>query len=87
MRPHYAGTAIGKDGKLEVVHNLPNAQIVDNQYARMVNQKTDYLLGKPPTFDSEDKAYTAALQKIFGAHFLRQFRLLGEGALNGGIGS
>lgn len=83
---YHQRTAIGKDGKLEVVHNLPNAQIVDNQYARMVNQKTDYLLGKPPTFDSEDKAYTAALQKIFGAHFLRQLRLLGEDALNGGIG-
>lgn len=83
---HHQRTAIGKDGKLAIVHNLPNAQIVDNQYARMVAQKTDYLLGKPPTFDSEDKQYTATLQTVFGAAFLRQLRLLGEDALNGGIG-
>lgn len=83
---HHQRTVIGKDGKLAVVHNLPNARIVDNQYARMVAQKTDYLLGKPPTFDSEDKQYTATLQATFGAAFLRQLRLLGENALNGGIG-
>ena len=83
---HHQRTVIGKDGKLAIVHNLPNAQIVDNQYARMVAQKTDYLLGKPPTFDSEDKQYTATLQTVFGAAFLRQLRLLGEDALNGGIG-
>ncbi|WP_413778123.1 phage portal protein [Caproicibacterium sp. XB1] len=83
---HHQRTAIGKGGKLTIVHNLPNARIVDNQYARMVAQKTDYLLGKPPTFDSENKQYTAALQTVFGAAFLRQLRLLGQDALNGGIG-
>ncbi len=40
-------TMIGEGGKLEVVENLPNNQIIDNQYAKMVNQKADYLLGQP----------------------------------------
>lgn len=43
-------TVIGKDGKLQEVDNLPNNKIVDNQYAKMVDQKTNYLLGQPPYF-------------------------------------
>ena len=34
-------TAIGPDGKLVEVTNLPNNKIIDNQYAKMVNQKTN----------------------------------------------
>ena len=40
-------TIIGEDGKLQVVYNLPNNRVVDNQYALMVDQKTNYLVGKP----------------------------------------
>jgi hypothetical protein len=32
-------TMIGEDGKLQIVENLPNNRIIDNQYAKMVNQK------------------------------------------------
>ena len=38
-------TMIGEDGKLQEVENLPNNQVVDNQYAKLVNQKTNYLFG------------------------------------------
>ena len=42
-------TIIGKDGLLQEVTNLPNNKIIDNQYAKMVDQKVNYLLGQPLT--------------------------------------
>ena len=40
-------TIIGEDGKVQVVQNLPNNKLVDNQFALMLDQKTNYLVGKP----------------------------------------
>ena len=34
-------TMIGEGGKLQTVENLPNNPLIDNQYAKMVNQKTN----------------------------------------------
>lgn len=76
---------IGKDGKLEVVKNLPNSRIVDNQYARLVDQKANYLVGNPPTFDGP-KETVAALQDVLGKGFFRTLRTVAEDALNGGVG-
>lgn len=78
-------TAIGKDGNLEEVKNLPNNKIVDNQYAKMVDQKTNYLLGQPLTFDTENKNYAQALSQVFDKGFQRTLKNLGENALNCGI--
>ena len=83
---HHHRMVIGPGGKLQPVHNLPNSRIVDNQYAKMVDQKVNYLLGKPLTFDTDDKAYALALADIFNQQFYRRFRLLGEDCLNGAIG-
>jgi SPP1 family phage portal protein len=79
-------TAIGKDGELYVVENLPNNKIIDNQYGKMVDQKKNYLLGKLLTFDTENKNYEAALKQIFNRKFHRTLKNLGEDSLNGGIG-
>lgn len=79
-------TAIGKGGELIEVVNLPNNKIIDNQYAKMVDQKTNYLLGKPFTLDSDDKVYIKALKTIFNKKFMRTFKNLGMDALNAGIG-
>lgn len=79
-------TVIGKDGLLQEVENLPNNKIVDNQYAKMVDQKVNYLLGKPLTFDTENKQYEDALKKVFNKRFQRILKNLGEDSLNGGIG-
>lgn len=78
--------AIGADGALTEVINLPNNHIVDNQYAKMVDQKVNYLLGQPLTFDSESDEYVKALKDIFSKRFQRTLRNLGEDSLNGGIG-
>ena len=40
-------TVIGEGGDLQEVSNLPNNRIIDNQYAKLVNQKANYLLGQP----------------------------------------
>jgi SPP1 family phage portal protein len=79
-------TVIGRDGRLQEVRNLPNNKIVDNQYRKMVDQKTNYLLGKPLTFDVDDEAYEAALRGIFDKRFHRLFQNIGEDSLNCGIG-
>ena len=76
---------IGVDGQLMEVENLPNNRIVDNQYAKLVDQKVNYLLAKPLTFETKDKNYLEQLQLIFNAKFHRTFRNLGEDSLNGGI--
>ena len=79
-------TVIGKDGNLEEVENLPNNKIVDNQYAKMVDQKTNYLLGKPLTFDTEDTKYEEALSQVFNKRFHRTLKNIGENAFNCGLG-
>lgn len=78
-------TAIGPDGRLQVISNLPNHTVIDNQYAKMVDQKTNYLLGKPITFDCENDIYSDLLKKRFNSSFQRTMKYLGEDALNGGI--
>ena len=75
---------IGTDGKLEEISNLPNSKIVDNQYAKMVDQKTNYLVGKPLTIQCENKTYQKLLTEIFDIEFNAQFLKLGRNALNAG---
>ena len=49
-------TVIDENGKLKAVEHLPNNRLIDNQFAKMVDQKTNYLLGKPFSFDTESDA-------------------------------
>lgn len=79
-------TAIGKDGEVKEVPNLPNNRIVDNQYRKMVNQKKSYFLGQPPTFQCEDGYYTDILKSIFNKNFMRLLKNTGADALNCGKG-
>lgn len=79
-------TAIGEDGELIEVDNLPNNKVMDNQYSKLVDQKVNYLLGKPFTYETESEKYTEALKKVFNKKFLRMFKNLAEDSLNGGLG-
>ena len=78
-------TAIGEDGQLHPVHNLPNSRLEDNQYRKMVLQKANYLTGKPVSMQSDDKTFLDALKTIFNAGWDRKLRSLTETALNEGI--
>ena len=79
-------TVIGENGELEEVKNLPNNKIVDNQYKKMVDQKRNYLLGKPISIRSANEQYAKALKQIFNKKFQRQLNALGKDSLNCGIG-
>lgn len=79
-------TAIGANGELEVVKNLPNNRIVDNQYKKMVDQKCNYLLGQPVSVQCDNAAYSKCLKELFNKSFQRTLKLVGEDALNCGVG-
>lgn len=79
-------TAIGEDGELVEVENLPNNKVTDNQYSKLVDQKVNYLFGKPFTYETDNEKYTEALKKVFNKKFLRMFKNLAEDSLNGGLG-
>ena len=78
-------TVINESGGLSPVHNLPNNRLIDNQYRKLVEQKTNYALGKPMTIATSSDNYLQELNKIFSKKLLRQIRVLGEEAVNGGI--
>ncbi len=77
-------TVIGEDGKLKEVENLPNNRIVDNQYAKMVDQKANYLCGQPFIFDTKNKTFGEALSKVFTQKLRRIIRIAAEMALTEG---
>lgn len=81
-----ARTVIGENGVLTEVNNLPNNIIIDNQYAKMVDQKANYLLGKPLTIFCENEEYSKKLNKIFDRDFSRIMKNICEDCLNSGIG-
>jgi len=78
-------TAIGTGGNLIEVDNLPNNRIVDNQYRKVVDQKTNFLVGQPVVFSSENKNYVEEVKEIFNEDFLRVLKALCVDCLNGGI--
>ncbi len=78
-------TAIGENGETVTVDNLPNNRVIDNQYAKMVNQKTNYLLGKPFVVSCENKDYERELKRVFDASFRRMLKFAGKAMLCGGI--
>lgn len=79
-------TVIGESGEPEAVDNLPNNRVVDNQYAKMVTQKNNYLLGKPFSFRCGNTAYSDALDGVMDKGFRRTLKAVGEDSLNCGIG-
>lgn len=84
---HKKRTAIGDNGELTVIENLPNNKIVDNQYKKMVIQKSNYLVGQPFVFQCENQAYVEAVKPlILSKKFLKMLKELSKDALNGGIG-
>ncbi len=76
---------IGSGGRKEEVENLPNNKRIDNQYEKLVDQKINYLLGKPITFHTENEEYQKYLSQIFNSDFFRVMKKLGEDSINNGI--
>ena len=78
-------TMIGDDGNLQVVENLPNNRIIDNQYAKMVNQKANYLFGQPFAMECENEKYLELLKEVFDKKFMRTLKRGGKSSYNGGV--
>lgn len=73
------------EGGLSPVQNLPNNRLVDNQYRKLVDQKTNYVLGKPLTIATEKEDYLESLGKVFSKKVHRQLRVLARYAVDGGV--
>ena len=78
-------TVIGERGELEPVYNLPDNKAVDNQYRKLVNQKTNYLLGKPLAFRCDDERYSGYFKSLFDRRFMRLMKNICKDAYNHGI--
>lgn len=76
---------IGADGNLIPINNVANNKLVDNQYRKLVDQKTNYVLGKPITIATEDDEYVKLLNGVFNKKVHRQLRVLAQYAVDGGI--
>lgn len=76
---------IGADGQLIEITNVANNKLVDNIYRKLVDQKTNYALGKPLTISTEKEDYLQQLYKIFNKFVHRQIRTLAQYAVDGGI--
>lgn len=79
-------TMIGEDGKLQIVDNLPNNRQIDNQFAKLVNQKANYLFGQPVTIDAENNIYADAIKEILDEKFMKILKKLGKEVYKCGIG-
>ena len=66
--------ALNDEGKPVELKHLPNNRLVNNQYSKMVDQKTNYSFGRPFSFDTENKQYAEALNAVLGARFRRLLR-------------
>ena len=82
---HRQRTIIGEDGKLQTVDNLPNNRLIDNQYALMVDQKTNYLVGQPFSVNCKDKKAVDAVNAALGKAFRRTLKYTTEDAFKGGL--
>lgn len=76
---------IGADGQKVAIHNVANNKLVDNQYRKLVDQKTNYVLGKPLTIAAENDEYLESLTKVFSKKVHRKLRTLAQYAVDGGI--
>lgn len=76
---------IGQNGVRTEIDNLPDNRIVDNVYAGMVKQKTNYLLAKPITFKTDNEAYSNELKQIFNKGFNKKLKNMGTYAIVDGV--
>ena len=79
-------TVVDENGNECELKNLPNARRVDNQYSIAVDKKVNYLLGKKPSYNSDNNKICEELPLIFNNQFNRTFRNVLKDALNCGLG-
>lgn len=73
------------DGETEEVKGVPNNHVIDNQYAKLVNQKANYLVGQPFVIDCQNDTYVKLLKGIFDKQFMRTLKNTVKNSENCGI--
>ncbi len=76
---------IGAGGQPEPVRNLPDNRLVNNQYGKLVDQKADYVLSQPISWEVASVGFDGALKRVFDRRFMRQLKRLGKDCYNHGI--
>lgn len=79
-------TVIGENGVPKEVLNIPNNKIVDNVFAKLVDQKTNYLLSMPIVLNTENDIYLQKLNTFFDRTFHRLLKNVCEDSLKFGTG-
>lgn len=74
-------TGMGPNGSKIEITNIPNNKVTDNRYAILVDQKKNYLLSRPVTFNCEDKKYSELLKEFINKHFHKLLKNVGKDAL------
>lgn len=79
-------TAIGENGKLTILDNLPNNKVVDNQYKKMVDQKVQYVVGQPFLIQSENEQFVDSVKPYLQTKkFFKFLKAIVKDAVNCGI--
>lgn len=80
-------TAIGEDGRTKIIKNLPNAQLLDNQYKKAVDQKVNYLFSDLPTIkgEGENDPLAEKVSDLMDKRFLRTLNKIAKDTYNTGI--
>ena len=60
-------------------------RIINNEYGDMVDQKVNYLLGKPFSLQTQNEDYTKLLSFVFDKEFKRMLNRVTVDCLNGGL--
>lgn len=76
--------AVGESGAMEPVTNLANNKLATPFTRTLVNQKINYLLSKPMSYQTQNKRYEESLKRYFDKSFLRLLQSLGVEAVNKG---
>lgn len=77
---------IGKNGRLVELRNLPNTIIKDNQYARALDQKRNYILSDKPNVDSDNEVASQFADKFIDNRFMRTLNKIATDSYNSKIG-
>lgn len=71
-------------GKYEEITALPNNRLVDNVYRILVDQKANFMVGRPIKFTTKNKDYQEHLKKLLGADFMVVINEVAINAINHG---
>lgn len=73
------------NGHVVEVKGIPNHKLGYNRYAKLVNQKVNYLLARPVEVKTEDDGYRKKLNKVVNSVFRRRLKNIGVDVMNNGI--